>query len=128
MQNEVSRSIADLVDIVLVLKQAEGGKEPGDIFCCLIQLQECFGDDDEDLLEVWYLTTAWVDRHMQGILFGKIMENFGPASPKLGDRDLARPGSVDFVEYPSYHLQQAGDDVMMMVIVMVMMVTVSDVC
>ena len=41
------------------------------------------------------------------------MENSGPASPKLGDRDLARPGAVDFVEYPSYHLQQGGDDVMM---------------
>ena len=62
------------------------------------------------------------------------MENSGPASPKLGDRDLARPGAVDFVEYPSYHLQQGGNDVMMMlivmmmVIVMVMMVMVSDVC
>ena len=62
------------------------------------------------------------------------MDNSGPASPKLGDRDLARPGAVDFVEYPSYHLQQGGDDVMMMLIVMmmvmvmVMMVMVSDVC
>ena len=79
-------------------------------------------------------TTVWVHPHMQGILFGTIMENSGPASSKLGDRDLARPGAVDFVEYPSYHLQQGGDDVMMMlivmmmVIVMVMMVMVSDVC
>ena len=91
------------------------------------RLQECFGHDDEDLLEVWYLTTAWVDPHMQGILFGKIMENFGPASPKLGDRDLARPGSVDFVEYPSYHLQHGGDDDVT-IMVMVMMVMVSYVC
>ena len=76
--------------------------------------------------------------YMQGTLFGTIMDNSGPASPKLGDRDLARPGAVDFVEYPSYHLQQGGDDVMMMlivmvieilmVIVMVTMVMVSDVC
>ena len=35
MPNEISRSIVDLVDIVLVLKQAEGGKEPGDNFCSL---------------------------------------------------------------------------------------------
>ena len=50
------------------------------------------------------------------------MENSGPASPKLGDRDLARPGAVDFVEYPSYHLQQGGDDVMMMEIVMMIVI------
>ena len=57
----------------------------------------------------WKFTTAWVHPH----IFRAIMENSGPASPKLGDRDLARPGAVDFVEYPSYHLQQGGNDVMM---------------